>query len=138
MSYVGPFERAFMKHTLEIVRRYRGEFDATLLLNCLLVLLIVPRETCLSIPEAPISDLPKWGISPRSIHDFGNRTNADTLRGLVHSLRNSVAHFRFNPVPQHGDVTGLHFHDANGFKATINFEEMRVFVERLSEHIHSS
>lgn len=139
MSYVGSFERAFMKHTLEIVRRYRGEFDATLLLNCLLGLLIVPRQTCLSsIPEDPVSDLAKWGISPGSIHDFGSRTNANTLRGLVHSLRNSVAHFRFEPVPKSGDVTGFHFHDVNGFKATINLEEMRVFVERLSEHIHNS
>ena len=139
MSYVGPFERAFMKHTLAILRRYRGEFDATLLLNCLLGLLIVPRESCLnSIPEDPVSELPKWGISPSSIEHFGNRENASTLRGLVHSLRNSVAHFRFEPIPKEGDVTAFRFHDANGFAATIDLKEMRDFVERLSEHIHQS
>src|SRR4051794_33161821 len=42
MSYVGPFEREFMKRTLTIVKEYQGEYDATLLLNCLLGLLIVP------------------------------------------------------------------------------------------------
>ena len=54
-----------MKYTLEIVQRYGGEYDATLLLNCLLGLLIVPKEACFeSISEDPISDLAEWGISP--------------------------------------------------------------------------
>lgn len=139
MSYVGPFEREFMKRTLEIVQRYCGEFDATLLLNCMLGLLIVPRETCLnSIPEDPVSDLSKWGISPNSIQNFGNRRDGNTLQGLVHSLRNSVAHFRFRPFPEHGNVKGFQFDDANGFQATISLEEMRFFVERLSAHIERS
>jgi len=139
MSYVGPFEREFMKHTLQIVREYHGDYDATLLLNCLLGLLIVPRESCFkSIPEEPLDSLPEWGISKDSIHNVGNRPNASNLRGLVHSLRNSVAHFRFNPIPAKGDVESFRFDDANGFDATIKVEEMRLFVERLSAHIHES
>ena len=139
MSYVGPFEREFMKRTLEIVRQYHGDFNATLLLNCLLGLLIVPKEICLNaIPEDPVSELPRWGISPQSIRSFGRRPNSDSLRGLVHSLRNAVAHFRFDPDPPRGEVKGFRFHDNNGFDATINLAEMREFVERLSEHIHRS
>lgn len=139
MSYVGPFERAFMRHTLDLVSRYDGDRDATLLLNCLLGLLIVPREACFDcIPEDAVSQFPEWGIPSSAIHSFGDRENANTLRGLVQSLRNSVAHFRFTPVPESGEVIGFQFRDSNGFHATITLGEMRTFVQRLSDHVHSS
>jgi hypothetical protein len=41
MENAQQFERDFMRRTLELVRSYRGPYDATDLLNCLLGLLIV-------------------------------------------------------------------------------------------------
>ena len=140
MSYNSKFEQAFIERSLLLVQEYRGPYDATLLLNCLLGLLVVPKEACLkAIPLEPIERLSRWGISPESIEDFGNSSDMDgnprNLRGLVWRLRNSVAHFRFRPVPENGEVKAFHFHDMSGFKATVNIDELRVFVERLAVHL---
>jgi len=68
MSYLNNFEHSFMQHTLDIVRNYKGPYDASILVNCLLGLLIVPKETSLeAIPLDPVSDLQKWGINSKSI-----------------------------------------------------------------------
>ena len=68
MEYDQEFERDFMRRTLELVRDYRGPYDATNLLNCLLGLLIVPKEKSLKkIPDEPVAELARWGISPQAI-----------------------------------------------------------------------
>lgn len=140
MSYNSDFEQAFIQRSLELVQDYAGPYDATLLLNCLLGLLIVPKESCLkAIPEDPIEQLDKWGINPSSIKNFGktssNDANAKTLRGLVWRLRNAVAHFNFRPIPDKGEVESFCFHDQNGFRAVVKIEELRVFVEKLARHL---
>jgi HEPN pEK499 p136 len=137
MSFNSDFDRAFMERSLELVKQYRGPYDATLLLNCLLGLLIVPKEACIhAIPKDPISNLRSWGISPDSIKDFGHSNSEDSnprnLRGLVWHLRNAVAHFRFEPRPTRGEVKAFHFSDESGFRATVKLDELRVFVERLA------
>ncbi len=142
MSYNSDFERAFIERSLALVQDYQGPFDATLLLNCLLGLLIVPKESCLSsIPLDPVEELEKWGISPTAIKNFGTSNGKDNdprnLRGLVWRLRNSVAHFRFEPVPARGKVEAFNFTDQSGFEATIPLAELRTFVERLAVHIKS-
>ncbi|HST62670.1 MAG TPA: HEPN family nuclease, partial [Longimicrobium sp.] len=94
MEYEVEFERDFMRRTLRIVQDYSGASEATLLLNCLVGLLIVPKERFLDrIPLDPLSWLQHWGISPTSIHEAAKITKAnpapETLRGIVHSLRNA-------------------------------------------------
>jgi hypothetical protein len=62
MSFNSDFERAFMDRSLLLVKEYNGPYDATILLNCLLGLLIVPKEGCLSaIPAEPIRRSEKMG-----------------------------------------------------------------------------
>lgn len=142
MSYLDDFEHSFMQHTLEIVRDYKGHFDATILINCLLGLLVIPKERFLeAILLDPLSKLSKWGINPDSIKRIGKKTrknkNPDTLRGFVYDLRNSVAHFRLKPNPATKKVHSFEFTDReeDGFHAVIKLEEMRDFVERLADHL---
>jgi len=142
MSYLDDFEHSFMQHTLEIVQDYEGHFDATMLMNCLLGLLVIPKERFLeAIPLDPLSGLSRWGINPDSIKRAGKKTrknrNPDTLRGIVYDLRNSVAHFRLKPNPSPQQVDSFEFTDRNedGFHAVIKLEEMRDFVERLAIHL---
>lgn len=140
MSYNSNFERAFIERSLVLIKEYKGPYDATILLNCLLGLLIVPKESCLAeIPKTPIAELKAWGINPNAIKAFGlidgDNNNPLHLRGLVWRLRNAVAHFHFNPVPEDGEVTAFNFWDKNGFKATVTVEELRTFVEQLASHI---
>jgi hypothetical protein len=141
VSYLSNFERSFSEHTLRIVHDYRGPFDATLVVNCLLGLLVVPKETALkAIPDAPLSELPRWGISESSIKSPGRATEAnphpETLRGLVTNLRHAVAHFKIKPVPREGRaVHSFEYSNRNGLHAVISLAEMREFVQRLSEHL---
>ncbi len=145
MKYEEKFELDFMRRTLQLVKMYEGPHDATLLLNCLLGLLIVPRETSLDkIPQDPIEELKNWGVSPTSIihrGEFSNRKkrdDLDTLRGVVRNLRNSVAHFKFKPLDEADVVVGFEFTAQNGFKARIELGEMRVFVEKLARHLETA
>ncbi len=116
MEFSDKFELDFMKRTLEIVKDYKGERDATLLLNCLLGLLVVPKERSFNkIPKEPISSLNNWGISPDSIKTFGKEFDGsdrkENLQQLVRGLRNAVAHFRISPINEKGKVKGFKFKD---------------------------
>ena len=140
MEYDKEFDRDFMRRTLELVSTYSGPHDATLLLNCLLGLLIVPKESLLDrIPETPLASLAQWGISPDSILQVGTKntqnSRPDSLRGVVHSLRNALAHFRFRPVHCDGIIEGFTFEDRSGFEARIELVQLRTFVERLADHL---
>lgn len=80
MEFGRKFERDFMQRTLTLVKEYKSPFDATLLVNCLLGLLIVPKETSLEqIPTDPISKLAKWSISPTSIKSFGKANEKNLI-----------------------------------------------------------
>ena len=139
MSYNSDFERAFMDRSLVLVKQYEGPYDATLLLNCLLGLLVVPKELCLkSLPTDPIDDSRKWGISPDAIQ-LGAPI---TLQCLVRRLRNAVAHFHFKPDPDRGEVEAFDFWDKDppprarvNFRARVKLSELREFVERLAEKL---
>ncbi|MFC7518831.1 HEPN family nuclease [Herbaspirillum sp. GCM10030257] len=141
MSYLSSFERSFSQHTLAIVEEYDGKYDATLLINCLLGLLVVPKETMLdAIPETPLTELSKWGITPTSIKAPGaaqgrNDPNPETLRGLMFNLRHAVAHFRIKPVPLEGEVRAFEFRNDRGLESEVTVQEVREFVKRLSAHL---
>ena len=103
MEYEPEFARSFMRRTLYIANSYGGEYDATLLVNCLLGLLIVPKEALLEkVPDTPFDSLAAWGIDPKSILCKGRskegHEESPTLRQLVRRLRNAVAHFRLGMV----------------------------------------
>lgn len=143
MGYLDNFEHSFMQHTLEILRDYKGHFDATILINCLLGLLVIPKEKFLeAIPLDPLSKLSIWGINPDSIKRTGKKKNKnknpDTLRGVIYNLRNSVVHFRLKPIPATKEVHSFEFTDLDGFHAVIKLEEMQDFVVRLADHLNKS
>lgn len=137
------FSRDFVTRTLTIVKEYEGEYDASILLNCLLGLLIVPKEKWLDrIPSDPIEKLSEWGVNPKSIHSFGRcqcgKPFDPTLRHLVKSLRNSIAHFRIEPLASEGKCSGFKFSDKSGFKATVSLGELNDLVQRLASHLIDS
>jgi hypothetical protein len=75
LSYLSDFDRDFGQRTLKLVTEYgHGKYSTTLLVNCRLGLLIVPKETMLdAVPDAPLSELAEWGINPDSIKSLGER-----------------------------------------------------------------
>lgn len=140
MSFLNDFDRSFVQHTLSLVQSYEGPYDATIMVNCLLGLLLVPKESFLkAIPEDPISSLKDWGIDPSSIRHFGRVTpgnpRPETLRGLVINLRHAIAHFRIRPVPATAEVHSFEYKNDSGLEAVITITEMRAFVAALAKHL---
>lgn len=143
MSYLNDFEHSFVDHTLKVLQSYDGQYDATILVNCLLGLLVVPKESFLqAIPEEPLSELGRWGIEPASIRSPGRPTrtnpNPETLRGLVVNLRHAVAHFSIEPVPASSDVHSFRYTNDSGLEAVVSLKEMRAFVNALAQHLDKS
>lgn len=142
MEYDSNFARSFMNRTLELARDYNGPLDATFLINCLLGLLIVPKEALIEkIPTIPFESLQEWGINPNSIIKFGRceygHIHQPNLRQLIHRLRNAVAHFRIEPHHDNGKVVGYSFRDKNGLHAKISLNEIKVLVEKLAAHLEA-
>lgn len=140
MSYLSDFEHSFVDHTLKLVESYDGLYDATLMVNCLLGLLVVPREAFLqAIPEHSLDKLPEWGIRRESIKQVGRVTKTnpkpETLRGFVTNLRHWVAHFRIKPIPATAEVHSFEYTNGVGLHAVISHAEMREFVRKLSAHL---
>ena len=90
MNYKSKFELDFMSRSREIIEQYQGPYDATLLINCMLGLLVVPKETLFSdIPLIPFesSSFPRRLESIVELVDSRLREN-DGFDGL--SLNKSV------------------------------------------------
>ncbi len=132
-------DRAYMERTLKLMRGYRGRYEATHLINCLLGILIVPsRAMFTGIPEEPLSKLRGWGINPASIKRYGGAGNGNgrgTLRQVVHHLRNAAARCTLRPRHVKGRWAGFEFSDPSGFHAVLSTREMRQFVEKLTQHV---
>lgn len=142
MEYDPDFARSFMKRTLALATEYDGPLDATLLVNCLLGLLIVPKEALIEkIPTTEFDSLLQWGIKPDSIKrlgrcDYGHE-HRPNLRQLVRRLRNAVAHFRIEPRHENEQVSGYTFSDQNGFRAEVSLGEIKAFVTKLAAHLET-
>lgn len=134
------FLQDFMRRTRQIVEDYPGKYDATLLLNCMVGLLIVPRERMLRYaPGDDISEIGKWGIPLASIQSYprvkkyGESYN---IAWFMIKLRNAVAHSNFTPKhDEAATVSGFEFWDRDGFRAIIGLYHLRQFLIRLSEHL---
>lgn len=143
MRYSKQFENDFMNRTLTLLEKYNGELDATLLLNCLLGLVVLPKERLIDkIPADPISELEKWGISNSAITS-GTCSKCDgdypkTIRQFVKGLRNAVAHLQVEPFEFNDECGGFEFSDRTGFRAHLTLDAIRRFVMHMASHLRQS
>lgn len=142
MLYDEEFEKDFMRRTKSILDGYQGQFEATLLINCLLGLLILPKEKledCL--PDVEFNSLSSWGIQSQSIIKKGKcdhgHQHDPSLKQLMRRLRNAAAHFRVEPIhdEEKRKVKGFKFADSNGFEAVFSLVEIRSLLNKIAEHI---
>lgn len=142
MEYSDNFTNDFMSRTFDIVTNYNGSYDSTLLINCLLGLLIIPKEKFYSkIQSIKLSSLTDCGINPESIINFGQCDcgfeHKPDLYQLLRRLRNAVAHFRISPIHESGKVSGYSFKDSNGFHIKLSCNEIKEMVLFLNQTIKS-
>lgn len=110
-EYASPFVKDFVCRTNTAIQKYEGEYDATVLLNCLLGMLVVPFETSCDILEdertnQKIEDFINEIKESGRYNDYGKRNSAYTL---IRHLRNSIAHFHIRPIHENGIVWGFAF-----------------------------
>ena len=143
MSCNSDFQQLLIKRSREILKRYRGKHDATILINCMLGLLVVPNQACFDeIPETNKANWQaEWGISPRYIIKEGkHKKNSGeyNLKWFVKDLRDSICHFHLKPIPEYGEVEKFRFWtdaEYSGFEAEVPLSELRPFVTKLADFL---
>ena len=158
MVAVSQFDSMFTRRTLELVHQSgAGPYEVTNLINCLLGLLLVPKDSVFAaLPDVPVKGLRSWGINRKSIRKFsvarkGNSRNgrkrrstsngrnghADgpTLRQLVEQLRTAVAGGTLKPRIANNRFVGLELRDGQGFHMVLTTLELKRFVRKLAQYL---
>lgn len=110
-EYCKPIEKSFVCRTNKLIQEYNGRYDATLLLNCLLGLLVVPFEKY----NAHCKDVGRTS----AIRDQFDQLQADGRYNsygydyddfdILRCLRNSIAHFNVESICDGGITSGFKF-----------------------------
>ncbi len=144
MSEYKNFPFDFSERTLEILKGYKGKYEETLLLNCLLGLLVTPHEIKQFLKEIPnikengLKDLGipvdsiEWGKTRR-----GNPRKKD-LHSLIRCLRHSVTHLLVKPINSNGKIKGFHFTCEGNFDAPIECKQIRGLILEIFPHLNKA
>ena len=136
MEY-NKIQRDFVSRTLKIVEEYEGENEVTLLINCCLGLLVLPKEKHFNkFPNTEITETkPIWGLTYDSITidcDSGSYKLSDIIR----RIRNGVCHFKINTISDgSGNISKLEIKDMGKFKVVLSVSQLREFIKALSNHV---
>lgn len=146
MSNYKQQEYDFVNRTKEILKQYKqfiekvpekDRFECTLLLNCCVGLLVVPKEEWSNyLPDDLVSEK-EWGLKPEHIPQI--QGGKKQIKEIVTHLRNSVSHYEFTVIGNsNGDISRVDFKDFNRqgtttFEATIPVSNLRVFLDKFSE-----
>ena len=135
MGY-NDFKKDFPERTINILNRNSSEekYDVTLLLNCLLALLVLPKEKFYNnIPEEIQHD---WGLTKEHIKKVSCETCGYKLREIVRHLRNAIVHMRIETTNDgNKNIEMVKFKDIGGFELEISVINLKTFVIRLVEHV---
>nr|WP_227649735.1 HEPN family nuclease [Klebsiella pneumoniae]UCK62507.1 hypothetical protein LFOJIBMD_00031 [Klebsiella pneumoniae]UCK65066.1 hypothetical protein KCOLMDFC_00115 [Klebsiella pneumoniae] len=102
MGNYSDFETDFVQRTLALIDQYNEmieelgkpfseQYNYTLTLNCLLGLIVLPKERALSF--LPADRLTRQLKAEMGLHESQLPGPEMNLRQLIHKMRNSVAHF---------------------------------------------
>lgn len=159
-------ELDFINRTLEIISQYKQyvlpklpnpekSHEVTLLTNCLLGLLVLPKERklCSKIPKISIKELSRdWGLQAKHIRNAGkkpkycqtckvgileykDRKDELDLRQFIKEMRHCVAHMGLKAHSEGGQIKNLEFSNKSGFKAEIPVDCLETFVTELARSL---
>lgn len=144
-------EHDFIDRTMKLISQYDSilhkypfeeQYNYTLLLNCLLGIIVLPKERIYThIPNPRItSEIKKnMGLSESEINP-----NYNKLRELIHALRNSIAHSSFEIVSQTDDflVDNIIFNnskeDGGTQIANFNSKELLPFIRYYADWVKTN
>jgi hypothetical protein len=124
------------KRTIDIIENYDGEYEVTLLINCLTALLILPRERFFNqIPDKDIQDLPDWGLAREHVIRVRCGLCGYNLRNIVKEMRNSVAHMDIDTTNYNGNIERVRFKDRSKLIVEIPVAKLKTFVIKLAQSV---
>jgi len=107
MGNYRDIEKDFIERTIRLIDQYNEnidqydfeeQFNYTLTINCLLGLIVMPKERVISfVPNERLTTQYKEQIGlSTSVIDVG----INTLKDLIYKLRHAVAHFNINVISE--------------------------------------
>jgi len=130
-------EKEFVQNTLHILQNYRGAYGVTLLVNCLLGLIVLPRERNYNhISEKEMFNFCDLGIEHGDIRSWGNiKKDERTAARFIKCMRNSIAHIQIESISRDGEIESLLFFENSGFEAVLSIKKLKNIVFKLVEYI---
>lgn len=153
MEYT-DFTRDVIERTLKILDQYEQhvvqdekvedaeKYEVTLLINCLLGLLVLPKEQFESeLPTKLLDECKEWGLSKDIVKSWGTypkelrQDKPKHVREFVRRLRNSAAHCNFKVLGRDGKIHLIEFKDDHQFCAEFPVGNLHTFVTKLAEFL---
>jgi len=133
-------EPEFIERTIRLIDQYyraldnypfEEQFNYTLTINCLLGLIVMPKERVISY--VPTDRLTREHLTEIGAPSLEVNENIHTLRDLIKSLRHAVAHFDINVISESEQnlVDWLEFSDSEnggGIVAKFRANELLPFL----------
>lgn len=139
------------RHNLQLIREIQADqserkaFEVTQLINSMLGLLVFPKERYLDdIPHKTLDELRNEGWPIPEVRP--GLTEAKDLRDFLSLMRNAIAHFNLEFVPnEKNEITGLKVWNKRKGQKTwqveLSLEQMEIislrFIELLTEQTES-
>lgn len=110
-EYASPFVKDFVNRTNNAIQNYGGEYDATMLLNGLLGMLIIPFEKHPAIFDNYSVSLEIMQLFSELKENGRYSTYGHHYRAydIIRNLRNAIAHFNVDNVSENEKVWGFIF-----------------------------
>ena len=130
-------QRDFVDRTIHIIEHYDGPYGVTLLVNCLLGLIVLPKEKDFNhISDRDHIHFFDLGIRENDIKSWGKIEECErTAARFLRCLRNSVAHLQIESILDDGQIESLRFMDNSGFEAVFSIDTLKSILFRLANHI---
>jgi hypothetical protein len=151
MGNYKDIEHDFIDRTMKLIAQYETilhkypfeeQYNYTLLLNCLLGIIVLPKERLYThIPNPKITEQLKaeMGLNQSTLN-----VNYTHLRDLIHGLRNAIAHYNFEIVSKPNDflVDNIVFkkpeNEGGEEIANFNSKELLPFIRYYADWIKSN
>lgn len=138
-------ESDFVKRTKEIIVQYETsqlntnqKYEVTLFINCFVGLIIIPKEHWFKgLPDELLNN--DWGINKIDVI-FIKENESLTVKNITKHIRNAISHYNFKVYSNsNNQIDRVKFEDflpgrhrTKTFEATISFDKLRIFAEKLS------
>jgi len=127
----------FIERTLKILNDYSGDYEVTLLINCCLGLLVLPKEKHFdSLPETMLETKTEiWGLSQNNVTVDCDRCGY-SLKDVIRRIRNGICHFKVSTISDgSGRISKVEVKDRGRFKVELTITQLSDLTSSLAKEI---